>query len=278
MPSSRPIRLIVTDLDGTLLDSHHRVTPFTERVLREAIAHRVLFTAATGKTFLATTGLIEQFGIQIPMICNNGTSIHGPDGTVLHEDPLPSEYAAESIQMARAAGLTPIVYSGTKLLAPVWNENVALLVEFGEPTPHVIPNLAAALGSDYLPHKLIFMKESDVEAIAQFQARLTRVFKDRATVLCSTAFAVELLPLGVTKGTAVAFLQDYLSIPAQQTFCIGDNCNDLDMIRQAGIGVAMGHAPEAVRKGADYVTGTNDEDGVGHAIDKLVLARSRAAA
>jgi hypothetical protein len=141
-----------------------------------------------------------------------------------------------------------------------------------EPTPVIIPNLEAALEKDYQPHKLILMKENDPEAVFQFQQILEQTFEGRAQVLRSGLVSVvELLPLGVTKGTALGFILDYLGIPAGQTICFGDNCNDLDMIQRAGIGVAMGHAPEDVRNGADYVTGTNDEDGVGWAICKFVL-------
>ena len=60
-------------------------------------------------------------------------------------------------------------------------------------------------------------------------------------------------------------------VTAAETMCFGDNCNDLDMIRRAGIGVAMANAPADVRQGADVVTRSNDEDGVGHAIHKFVL-------
>jgi len=80
------------------------------------------------------------------------------------------------------------------------------------------------------------------------------------------------MPLGVTKGTALTYMLDHLGIAPEATICFGDNCNDLDLIQRAGIGVAMRHAPEALRRHADYVTGTNDEDGVGHALYKFVLS------
>jgi Cof subfamily protein (haloacid dehalogenase superfamily) len=267
----KPIRLIATDLDGTLLDSDHRVTPLTERAIRNALARGVLFTVATGKTFPSTLSLIRQFDIKIPVICGNGTLIHRPDGSILHEDPIPRDLAIEAIRMARAARLTPIVYAGLGLLTPVRNRNIDVLTAHHEPDPEIVPDLEAALESRYQPHKLILMEEDNLEAVAAFQIELERVFAGRAQVLRSgLASVIELLPLGVTKGTALTFILDYLGIPSEQVIAFGDNCNDLDMIQRAGIGIAMGHSPEAVRQGADDVTGTNNEDGVGYAIQKWV--------
>jgi Cof subfamily protein (haloacid dehalogenase superfamily) len=267
-----PIRLIAADLDGTFLNSAHRVMPLTEKAIRESRARGVLFTVATGKSFTSTTGLIEQFDIQIPVICGNGTLVHAPDGTILHEDLLPREYAVEAVRLARAAGMTPVVTSGTGLLAPQWDHNVDVLVAHHEPAPEIIPNLEAALETGHKSHKVVIMEERDPEAMAAFQTQLERTFEGRAQVLQSGLISlVEVLPLGVTKGSALAFILDHLGIPAEETICFGDNCNDLDMIRRAGIGVAMANAPEDVRNDADYVTDSNDEDGVGHALYKLVL-------
>ncbi|MBN1678801.1 MAG: HAD family phosphatase [Anaerolineae bacterium] len=267
-----PIRLIVADLDGTLLDSEHKLTPLTEQAVHAALARGVRFTVATGKTFPSTREHIRQFNITIPVICANGTLVHAADGTILHEEPIPREYAIEAVRMAQAAGLKPVVYAGHDLLATEMDANVAEIVAHHEPVPEIVPDIEAALRDHYKPHKLILMSQ-DLDAVTAFQVRLANVFEGRAQVLRSgLASVVELLPCGVTKGTALAFILEYLDIPAQQTMCLGDNFNDLDMIQRAGIGVAMSHAPEAVRAGANFVTTTNDEDGVGRAIQRFILA------
>jgi len=267
--------MIGVDLDGTLLNSDHIVTPFTEQAVREAIAQGVLFTVATGKTYSSTPDLARQFDIQIPIICGNGTVVYRPDGTVLFEDPIPRELAIEAVRMARAAGVWPVVYAGRGLLASAWDANVEELVAHHEPVPEIIPDLERALATDHTPAKLVLMHQ-DRQTLVDFQEQLEATFAGRAQVMRSgLASVVELLPLGVTKGTALAFVLDHLGLSALETMALGDSFNDLDMIRRAGIGVAMGNAPPPVRAGADYVTGTNDEDGVGHAIRRFVLdARS----
>jgi Cof subfamily protein (haloacid dehalogenase superfamily) len=272
MQPDMPIRLIVADLDGTLLTSDHVVSPFTEKTIRATLARGVLFTVATGKTFPSTAWIINLFDIKIPVICGNGTQVFAPDGTILHEDPIPRDCALEAVQIARQRGFTPIASTSMGLLAEVWDEHVQNLVNHHEPAPTIVTDLQAALRSDYKPYKLVLMHH-DPQQVGMLQIELERIFAGRAQVLRSgLTTLVEILPAGVTKGTAVDFILDYLNILPQETMCFGDNCNDLDMIQRAGIGVAMGHAPEDVRRGADYVTDTNDEDGVAHAIRKFVLA------
>jgi Cof subfamily protein (haloacid dehalogenase superfamily) len=272
MPRAIPIRLIVADLDGTLLNSNHVVSPFTERALREAIRRGVLFTVATGKTFPSTVNMIRQFDIRIPVICANGVQVFEPDGTLLHADPIRREYAIEAVRIGQSAGFTPVVYAEMGLLSTALDENVQELIAHHEPVPEIIPDLETALANEHKPYKLVLMQR-DLSAVADFQIYLEEVFRGRAQVIRSgLASLVEVMPLGVTKGTALAFILNHLGVAPEETISFGDNCNDLDLIRRAGIGVAMGHSPEDLRRNADYVTTTNDEDGVGRALYKFVLS------
>jgi Cof subfamily protein (haloacid dehalogenase superfamily) len=277
MPTSNStIKLIVADLDGTLLNADHRIGPVTERALRQAIDQGVLFTVATGKTFSSTQGLIEEFDIRIPVICNNGTRVYTPNGTMMHQDSIPLDIALEAIQMADKAGLVTVVYSGAELLATGIDANVRVLMDHHEPHPRIVPDLAAAFEECCYPDKVLFMNTHDLNAVATFQDKLSERFDGRAQVLRTGLLEiVEILPLGVSKGTALVFILDHLTIPPAATMSFGDSFNDLEMIQRAGIGVAMQNAPAAVREGADYVTGSNDDDGVGHAIERFVLTPHR---
>ncbi len=237
------IRLIVADLDGTLLNSNHEVPPFTEAAVRAAQERGTLFTVATGKTFPSTVALIERFGITIPIICGNGTQVFAPDGTLLYADPIPLDYALEAIELAQRRGFTPVVYTEMGLVSTVHDDNVAELIAHHEPVPDLVPDLTEALQGQYRPFKMVLMHQNH-SAVNQFAEELHTIFDGRAQVVRSGLLSVvEVMPAGVTKGTALQHILDYLGLEPQQTMCLGDNCNDLDMIRRAGIGVAMAHAP-----------------------------------
>lgn len=270
MPQT-PIRLIVADLDGTLLNSAHVVSPFTAAAVDAAIAQGIKFTVATGKTFPSTPAIIRRFGIDIPVICGNGTQVFAPDGTLIYEHPIPLDYALEVVDLALDEGFTPIVYTKLGLLAPVRDDNVVELVAHHEPEPEIVDDIMGAMKDHHKPYKLVLMSQ-DYDAVAEFQTQITQTFEGRAQVLRSgLASVVELLPCGVSKATALQVILDHIGVQREQTIAFGDNCNDVAMLEYAGIGVAMGHAPQDVRAYADYVTGSNDEDGVGHALHKFVL-------
>lgn len=270
--NSRPIRLIVTDLDGTLLNSAHGVSPRTEAAIRAAQTRGVAFTVATGKTFPSTTALIEQFDIRLPVICGNGTSIHDPAGNVIHEDPIPLDLAIEAVRFAAEHGMTPVVYIEAGLVARGWDANIEELVEHHEPAPEIAPDLVAALRNSHQPHKIILMNQN-LAKVAAFQHALEERFAGQGQVLRSgLASVIELLPRGVSKATALRLILDQSGYSAEEMISFGDNCNDLAMIQMAAIGVAMGNSPADVRAGADYVTASNDEDGVALALERFVLA------
>jgi len=270
------IRLMVADLDGTLLNSEHAITPMTEDAVRQAMARGVMFTVATGKTYPSTTELIQRLGITLPVICSNGVLVHAPDGTILKRTPIRREYALEAMRLADEAGMVTVIYSGAKLVCRVYDHNLAELVEHGEPEPVLVQDLIGAVETDIEPDKIIFMNGDDLDGVIRFQALLEEQFAGRAQAMRSGLDSlVELIPLGVSKGTALDTILDAAGVTAAETMCFGDNCNDLDMIRRAGIGVAMANAPEDVREGANYVARSNDDDGVGHAIHKFVLKDAR---
>lgn len=269
--ADQPIRLIVADLDGTLLNSDHVVAPFTAAAVDAAIERGVLFTVATGKTFSSTPAIIERFRIRIPVICGNGTQVFAPDGTLIYEHPIPLDYALEAVHMAQNEGFRAIVYTREGLLTDGRDDNVAELVAHHEPEPGIVPDLDAALRNHHKPYKLVLMSRN-LAAVESMQKRMTARFEGRAAVVRSgLASLVEIMPCGVTKGTALQVILDQVGVRAEETIAFGDNCNDLDMLKRVGIGVAMGQSPPDVRDHVDYVTGTNDEDGVGHALHRLVL-------
>ena len=82
---------------------------------------------------------------------------------------------------------------------------------------------------------------------------------------------LEILPPGISKGTALGEMLDVLGVAAGEVIAVGDNWNDLEMIEAAGLGVAMGHAPDGVRARADHVCGTADEEGVREVLERFVL-------
>lgn len=266
-----PIRLIVADLDGTLLNSAHVLSPRTIEVVRRAMANGARFTVATGKTFPAVRLPIETFDIRLPVICHNGTAIYAPDGALLHAQPIDRALAMDAVQMALDNDMTAVVYVDHGLISHVWDANTDEIIAHHEPEPAIVDDIVEALRANYRPYKLVLMNQDEARVIA-FMQKLQAAYGERALVLrTGLASVVEVLPPGVSKGTALDYILNQIGLHAHDVLCLGDSFNDIEMMQRARIGVAMANAPLAVRESADYVTASNDEDGVALAIERFVL-------
>src|SRR5438552_3098682 len=114
-----------------------------------------------------------------------------------------------------------------------------------------------------------------------FGRRLNPTSAGRLPISINAVFSedtfLEILPQGSSKGAALEFVAQHLGIPLSEIIAVGDNLNDLEMIRTAGLGVAMGNAPPELRAQAGYVTSTNDEGGLAEVIERFILNRTASA-
>jgi hydroxymethylpyrimidine pyrophosphatase-like HAD family hydrolase len=118
-------------------------------------------------------------------------------------------------------------------------------------------------------HKLIFMAEQ--ARIDEVRPAAQAAFGGRAALTAALGGMLEVLPLGASKGASVAWLLQRLGVSPGRCMALGDGENDVEMLRLAGLGVAVGNAGPAARAAADVVVGSNDEDGVAQAIERFVL-------
>ena len=117
--------------------------------------------------------------------------------------------------------------------------------------------------------KVLMVKEENY--LKEVEARLQKELANDLSVMRSKPYFLEFTELGVTKGTSLAILIEKLGISREEVIAIGDSYNDVAMIEFAGLGVAMGNAPDDVKQLADYVTDTNNNDGIAKVIDMFIL-------
>ena len=270
-----PVRLLVSDLDGTILGPDGAVTPRVREALGAVRACGVTVVVATGRMYRSTSRLARELGLTAPLICYQGAYVRelpdadGTPGALLRHVTLPAPVAREVIRWTRERGLDPHVNIDDRLIMAVGDEGaddyersagvdaefVADLVGLVErPVTKVL-----AVGPPGVPERLLE------------EAR--RAFAGRAEVTVSHPEYLEFMAPGVHKGAAVRWLARRLGIPLAATMAIGDQYNDLEMIMAAGWGVAMGGAPEPVRAAARFSTASYAEDGAALAVEALILGR-----
>ena len=122
---------------------------------------------------------------------------------------------------------------------------------------------------DYNPNKCLLTAPGEIAA--EHEKILSKKFEGRISIYRSEPFFIEALPMGIDKAHSIEVLINHLGIPKENTIACGDGFNDISMIKYAGVGVAMANAQEEVKAAADYITVSNDEDGVAKVIYEMIL-------
>lgn len=285
----RPLRapsLVAIDMDGTLLDGASQVRPAVASALRAASERGVTVAIATGKArpaverALAAAGLDGAGGVfndQSPGIFLQGQVLHGPGGAVLAEQELDAAIARAVLRLAEEDGLAAVAFvDRTRCAAIRPHPRITELHEkYWEPQAELHASVDALVAAYDRVNKLILMAEpEDITGVVKprVQALLAELGGGAQTVQ-AVPDMLEVCPQGANKAPALARLAEAMGLDLElDVVAIGDGDNDLEMVRAAGFGVAMGNARPAVLGAAQAVVASNDEEGVAEALEKFVLS------
>lgn len=267
--TERHIQAIVIDIDGTLLKSDHSLSDRTRSALQRALDADVQIILATGKTRHSAASIIAALNLQSPGIYVQGLIITNPDGTVRYQQVLNPNIARRVITFVEQRGFEVIVYSGHRLLAKTVETDEHPLTKFGEPQPEEVGPLVNLLGLVPVHKLLIGGAPKKIKALRWQLAQ--QVGEDATLVTTNLPNTLEILPYGASKGKSMLALLREMQISPENVMAIGDGENDVEMLKFAGLGVAVGNASEMTKRVADVVVKSNDEDGVAEAIERFVL-------
>jgi 5-amino-6-(5-phospho-D-ribitylamino)uracil phosphatase len=280
----RRIRLVVTDVDGTLLDPGGCLTPRTRESIQALAASGVTLALATGRRWTGASVAASSFDFRGPMIHMDGAMIRTyPDGEMLHSAPLDRVVAQRAAEAMAGYGIQPIAQ-----YSDLTDDFLHVSQEAAHPewTATYLP--AFQQQTRYRPVAQLCDIAVDPIRLAAFAplSLLRRVAVDLASHDCGRQLLLlgnygvaelTLFSSAVSKGNALKILAHHLAIPLDETMAIGDGANDISMLRAAGVGVAMGQAPRRVRAIADAVTTSNAEDGLARAIEQYALGWAKRA-
>jgi len=268
-------RLLVLDLDGTIVDSRLQVSPRVRAALKKAIDAGVRVTLASGRPFHNMRPFANDLGIRDPVICYQGAVVQDPgSGEVYFHCGVPLHLAREFIDVVRGHGWDLCLFLDDRLYAERITPLVRYYAEYSPIKEQLNPvaDLKALLSHE--PTKLVVVSEAEQAAMVNDLLRVH--FWGRLRIVRSFPRFVEGTSLAASKGQALSFLAEKLGVTQAETMAIGDNDNDTDMIAWAGLGVAMGNASAAVKAVAGYVAPSIEEDGAAEAIERFILEQSHA--
>lgn len=260
-------KMIVIDIDDTLITNEGVVTEETAQAIREAEDQGVKVVLATGRMFASAKKVADTIGIQTPIISYQGGYIMDwVNDTVLYEKSIPSDVIKSVINFCEEQNYHLQIYSHDKLYGKVENEKIKFYSEM-HGIPFYIEELTHFI--DQPVTKMIIFE--DPEHIDRVAEELNAGERDDCYITKSKPYFLEILHKEVNKGAAVEFLANYYGIDLEDVITIGDSWNDIPLLSVAGLPVAMGNATEELKKMAKYVTASNNENGVQEVIEKFIL-------
>ncbi|MER3456403.1 MAG: hypothetical protein C4303_07810 [candidate division GAL15 bacterium] len=256
-------RLLVTDVDGTLLTPDRRVLPEVREALRAARSRGVRVCLATGRMWGSVRPYAEAVGADSPVVLYNGAMVYDFHGDrILERHTLDPAAAREALEVLREfPDVRPHVFADDRVYVDRRDEQSRAYLERDEITAEAVGDLLDNLPEQ--PIKVLVVGDPERlarldHALARRAPRVRRVFSERNFL--------ELLPPGVSKGTALRTVCAWLGVRLQDTLAVGDNPNDLEMIQAAGLGVAVAGAHPTLQAAAGYVA----QGGPGEAVVEVV--------
>lgn len=266
----RTYSIVFLDIDGTLLNSKHQVMPCTHNHLKYLHGRGVPIVLCSARPPEGVNLVAQQIGVQGPVACYNGGLIFDEHSTILRDVGINIRLAIDFNRFV-SERFPELVVSA--YLYDVWlaedpqHPMILQEAEISGCTPLKVSLEKAAVAASHI-HKLLCM--GDAMRIRALQKEIHKHFP-QLMALRSKSTYLEILPQESTKGSAAQMLLAHYGLGSKHAVAFGDSDVDLDMLQYCGFGVAMGNAPKQVKEAADYVTASNDEEGVYIALNSLRL-------
>jgi Cof subfamily protein (haloacid dehalogenase superfamily) len=265
-------KILVLDIDGTLTNSKKEISAATKDALIKAQKVGVKIVLASGRpTFgiepIAKELEIDKYGGFI-LAFNGGKIINYETKEIVYELDFPNELIEIVYNTAKANNLAIISYDDECIITEQ-GENIYVQKEAflnKAPVKHVDSFLS---GIPYKIPKCLIV--GDVSQVEPLEKQMHAELNEHINVFRSEPFFLELVPKNIDKANSLEKLALHLGITKDDMIACGDGFNDLSMIQYAGIGVAMSNAQDVVKDAADYITLSNDEDGIVHVVEKYFL-------
>lgn len=270
------IKYIAIDIDGTLLDRNNEIQPKTKESLIEVQEKGIEVILASGRPVKGMIGIAKELQLHKyggVVVSNNGAVAYDvKNDKLIFESPIDKDDVYEVLQYCEQNSLVPMIEKGDYMLVRDVFEGVVDTADYGKGRISIIeyearngnfllkeiPNLKEYI--DFNVNKILTIVEPEV--LANNLERLSSPFKDRLYVAQTSPFFLEFMKKGINK----AYGLEKLGINSNHVISFGDSLNDIEMIKFAKIGVAMGNAQEQVKKASNYITSDRDEEGIYNAL------------
>lgn len=264
--------ILVLDLDGTLTTSEKKITPATKDALIQIQENGKKVVLASGRPTYGVVPLarelkLDKYGSYI--LSYNGARITDcRSQKLIFNKTVPQHVLPEMFDIVKEFPVDLITYTDDKIISGLTPTRYTELESKINHMPVVVSgNFVEEI--DFPVNK--FLVTGEPELIAKLKEKLTAKYHSFLNIYCSDPFFLEIMPQSIDKAYSLQKLLNSIGLTADQMICCGDGYNDLTMIEFAGLGVAMENAQPLVLESADYITRSNNDEGVLHVIEKFMM-------
>lgn len=268
--SAAPIRLVLSDVDGTLVTSDKRLTARAVAAVRRLDEAGILFAITSARPPGGLTSFVAPLALRTPLGAYNGGVMVDPDMTVLQERTIHDDLAAPIIDVLSAHDMSVWVYQDADWLVL---DADGPHVQHEAHATNVRPTRVASFAGVHEGVAKVVGVSDDLAASAAARAAVHETFAGRVTASYSQPYYLDITPPDANKGSVVAFLSARYGVDPREIATIGDMHNDVAMFEVSGLSIAMGNALDEVQRAAQHVTRSNDDEGFARAIEEFVLGR-----
>lgn len=262
-------KIIALDLDGTLTNSEKIITPKTKEALMMIQEQGVKVVLASGRPTCGIQKLAEELelakygGFVLPF--NGGQVIEWSTKKIIHSKTLEPDIAQEIVRLAKSHYVNLVTYKDNQLLC-LEQYDMYAKIEAGINGMQIVQpeDYEKEIASIDVP-KYIMLE--DASYLVTVEKSMAILLKDKCECFCSAPYFLEICPMDIDKGKSLDILLNYLGMERKDLIAVGDSFNDKSMIELAGLGVCMRNGRDEIKKIADFVTLSNDEDGIAHLIN-----------
>lgn len=265
-------KVLVLDIDGTLTNSRKEITPVTKKVIQDIMkkGHKVIL--ASGRP---TPGMrryeaeleLEKYGGYL-LSYNGAKVIDCQSGEIVYQRLLPLSMVPSLYAFAKEKECGLITYLGETVISAFEPDEYVQL----EARINGLPIQRVEHFKEFVDFDINkCLMTAPATKAADFELQLRERYQEVSSIYRSEPFFIEIMPKDVDKATALDRMLEVIGMRREDCICCGDGFNDISMIQYAGVGVAMGNAQKQVKDAADYITASNDKDGLVEVIERFIL-------
>lgn len=266
-------KLMLMDLDFTLLDNNRNISDENKNAIKEAEDSGVKIVLCSGRSYMSINRYNDELNLKKDGnygICYNGGMIYKPvNNQVVVEHKLNKDFAFKIIDECRKFDIDIIVYMSDRFIVENYTKSVDEFSNICGEKPEIIKSFESYIKTDVTKILLKGNKE-ELEKLAAY-VKNTDIY-DNTTMFFSSKDLFEFVKKGIDKGNALCELSKIMNIDRKYIIAVGDNYNDINMIKKAGLGIAVNNASDDIKKYADYVTKkNNNESAIKEIVNKFIL-------